>query len=58
MKAVKLTEQEWELIDSIRNLKYSNNHLTWDMEFFVRELFENLLDSQPDSLEVRAELRK
>jgi hypothetical protein len=44
MKTVKLTEKEWELIDTIRNFKNSNHHCTWEVEFFVRELFENLLN--------------
>jgi len=39
-----LSEQERDLIEAIRNLKNSKHNYSIELEFYVRELFENLLD--------------
>jgi hypothetical protein len=44
MIQVKLTEQEKELIEAIRNLKKTKHNYSEDLEWYVRELFENLLN--------------
>lgn len=38
-----LTEKERELIEAIRLLKKSKHNPSWELEMWVRELFENLL---------------
>ena len=39
-----LTEKERELIEAIRNLKKSKHNYSLELEFWVRELFERLLE--------------
>lgn len=46
MKEVKLTEKEIELIEAIRNLKNSKHNPSFDLEMYVRELFESLLEDE------------
>ena len=43
MVTVKLTEKEAELIELIRNLKNSKHNYSFDLEMYVRELFDELL---------------
>ncbi len=38
-----LTEKEWELIETIRNFKKSKHNYSFELELYVRELFEILL---------------
>lgn len=40
-----LTEEEQELIESIRNLKNTTHNFSFELEMYVRELFERLLDT-------------
>ena len=40
---ITLTEREAELIELIRNLKKSKHNYSFDLEMYVRELFERLL---------------
>ena len=40
---LKLTEQEKELIEVIRNFKNSKHNYSWQLELYVRELFEMIL---------------
>lgn len=42
---MKLTEEEKELIEMIRNFKKSRHNPSWELEIYIRELFEKLLDS-------------
>jgi len=44
-KELKLTEQEKEkeLIEVIRNFKNSKHNYSWQLELYVRELFELIL---------------
>lgn len=42
-----LTEEEQELIESIRNLKNTKHNFSFELEMYVRELFERLLDTDP-----------
>ncbi len=39
-----LTEKERELIEAIRNLKKSKHNYPIELEWWIRELFENLLN--------------
>ena len=43
MKELNLTEQEKALIEAIRNLKNSKHNYSWELELYVRELFEMIL---------------
>ena len=43
-----LTEKEWELIESIRNLKKTKHNYSIQFELYVRELFEILLHDDED----------
>jgi sulfur relay (sulfurtransferase) DsrC/TusE family protein len=38
-----LTEEEWELIEAIRNYRNSQHNPSEQLEYFVIKLFENLL---------------
>ena len=40
----KLTEQEADLIEAIRNLKKSKHNYSDELEQYVRELFDKMLD--------------
>ena len=40
---LKLTEPEKELIEVIRNFKKSKHNYSWQLELYVRELFEMIL---------------
>ncbi len=42
---MKLTEEETELIQAIRNFKKSQHNYSFEFEMWVRELFERLLQS-------------
>jgi len=39
-----LTEKEWELIETIRLLKKTKHNYSIQFEFYVRQLFEELLE--------------
>lgn len=43
MEKRELTEKEWELIEAIRNLKNSKHNYPFQLELYLRELFEMLL---------------
>lgn len=43
MKDLKLTEQERELIEAIRNFKNSKHNPSMELEWWVIKLFEKLL---------------
>jgi hypothetical protein len=43
-----LTEQEWELIETIRNLKNSKHNYSYQLEEYARELFDRMLDEIKD----------
>jgi len=38
-----VTESEWDLIETIRNYKNSMHNPSLELEWFARQLFENLL---------------
>lgn len=48
MENLKLTEQEKELIEAIRNLKKSKHNYSIQFEFYIRELFERLISDEED----------
>lgn len=41
---MELTKQEQELIEMLRNLRNSKHNYSKELEEYVRELFEDLLD--------------
>ena len=43
-KELILTEEEKELIEAIRNLKNSKHNYSWQLEQYVRELFDRMID--------------
>jgi hypothetical protein len=43
-----LTEEEKELIEAIRNLKNSKHNYSFQLEDYVRELFDRMLDEIRD----------
>ena len=43
-----LTEKEWDLIETIRNYKKSKHNLSIELEWYARQLFENLLYDDED----------
>lgn len=44
MEDLKLTKEEKELIEAIRNLKNSKHNYSKALELYVRELFEALIE--------------
>jgi hypothetical protein len=38
-----ITEEEWDLIESIRSFKNSKHNPSEEMEWVIKEMFENLL---------------
>ncbi len=42
---MEVTEKEKELIEAVRNLRNSKHNYSWELELWVRELFEKLLES-------------
>ena len=44
MEQIKLTEKEKELIEAIRNLKKSKHNYSYQLEDYVRELFDKMID--------------
>lgn len=48
---MKLTKQEKELIESVRNYKKARIFFNWEYEFYIRELFEKLLNGEDDENE-------
>jgi hypothetical protein len=48
MKTIGLTEKEHELIESIRNLKNSKHNYSYQLEDYVRELFDRMIDEIKD----------
>ena len=38
-----LTEEEWDLIEAIRNYKNSKHNPSFELEWYALQLFENLL---------------
>ena len=46
---MQLTEKEKELIEVIRNYKKSRIFFHWTYEFYIRELFEKLLNGEEDN---------
>jgi hypothetical protein len=45
MLSVDLTEEEFELISSIRSLKKSKHNPSFALESYVRELFDKILEN-------------
>ncbi len=45
---MKLTEKEQELIEAIRNLKKTKHNYSVELELWVRELFDNLLNDEEE----------
>ncbi|SCD21235.1 hypothetical protein PSM36_2432 [Proteiniphilum saccharofermentans] len=45
---MKLTKDEKELIEVIRNYRNSRIFFNWTYEFYIRELFDNLLSKDYD----------
>jgi hypothetical protein len=43
-----LTERERELIEAIRNFKKSRHNYSWQLENYVRELFDRIIDEIKD----------
>ena len=43
MEKRNLTEKEWDLIEAIRNYKKSMHNPSLELEWYVLQLFENLL---------------
>jgi len=43
-----LTEEEWELIEAIRNYKNSQHNVSQQLEWYALKLFENLLYNNED----------
>ena len=43
MEKKELTEAEWELIEAIRNFKKSKNNISFELEMYIKEIFERLL---------------
>jgi hypothetical protein len=43
-----LTEKERELIEALRNLKNSRHNYSWQLEAYVRELFDRMIDEIKD----------
>jgi len=43
-----LIEKEWELIEAIRNYKKSKHNRSLELEWYARQLFENLLYDEED----------
>lgn len=43
MEKIILTERELELIETIRNFKNSQHNYSFQLELYVRELFEHVL---------------
>jgi hypothetical protein len=43
---VLFTEKEAELIESIRNFKKTKHNPSFELELWIRELFENLLEEE------------
>ncbi len=41
---MKLTDEERELIEAIRNFKNSKHNYSFELEMWIREKFENLLN--------------
>ena len=48
---MKLTNGEKELIEVLRNFRKSRIFFHWTYEFYIRELFENLLSKDYDPVE-------
>jgi hypothetical protein len=42
---VRLTEQEFELIETIRNFKKARHNPSAEMEWYIRKLFEDLIEN-------------
>ena len=56
---MEVTEKEKELIEAVRNLRNSKHNYSWELELWVRELFEKLLESDESRLaQLRAILTK
>ncbi len=47
-KDMKLTKEEKELIEVIRNYRKSRIFFNWTYEFYIREIFDNLLSKDYD----------
>ncbi|MPM51110.1 hypothetical protein SDC9_97856 [bioreactor metagenome] len=47
-KDMKLTKEEKELIEVIRNYRKSRTFSNWTYEFYIREIFDNLLSKDYD----------
>ena len=45
---MKLTKEEKELIEVIRNNRKSRIFFNWTYEFYIREIFDNLLSKDYD----------
>ncbi|MDR2964048.1 MAG: ArsR family transcriptional regulator [Bacteroidales bacterium] len=48
MDKLKLTDKEIELIEAIRNFQKTKHNYSFDLEFYVRELFESILTEKED----------
>jgi hypothetical protein len=47
-KKLELTEEEQELIEAIRNLQNSKHNYSYQLEDYVRELFDRIIDEIRD----------
>ncbi len=45
---MKLTEKEEELIIAIRNFREAQHNPSWELEWYARRIFEELLDGDDD----------
>lgn len=45
---MELTKKEKELIEAIRNFKKSKHNPSINLEFYIRQLFEELLEDEED----------
>ena len=45
---MKLTEKEEELIIAIRNFREAQHNPSWELEWYARRIFEELLDEDDD----------
>ena len=43
MEKKELIEAEWELIEAIRNFKKPKHNISFELEMYIREMFDRLL---------------
>jgi hypothetical protein len=47
-KEIILTEKERELIDALRNFKKSKHNYSYQLEVYVRELFDRMIEDEDE----------